>query len=221
VKLRLHSTLRRTAHQFFRLGYTTNQSARYTKALAFREALNTLNPKPSHEVLKIAGRLHQNLQAADQMYSLFDPRFDPPLVDETGCIPEFKAGTMFQCVMDNEVSPIPLFLKFLRRRSTPKTCMVCSKNLFDINYGDVEIWKASCAGFKGSWMWNVLIFPTRETQHCDHDFEVCRACTAEHLRYQLTSGGPSACDSLSCPQCSRKLTYQEIHQLADTNTVAK
>ena len=155
------------------------------------------------------------------MYSLFDPRFDPPLVDETGCIPEFKSGTMFNCVTDNEPSPIPLFLKFLRRRSRPKTCMVCSKSMFDIDYGDVETWKTSCVGFEGSWMWNVLVFPTSEIQQCDHDFEVCRACTAEHLRGSLISGGPSACGNLSCPQCNRKLCYQEIHKLADTETVAK
>jgi hypothetical protein len=183
--------------------------------------LETLEPKPSHEGLKKAAELHQNLLAANKMYSLFDPRFDPPLVDETGCIPEFKSGTMFNCVTDNEPSPIPLFLKFLRRRSRPKTCMVCSKSMFDIDYGDVETWKTSCVGFEGSWMWNVLVFPTSEIQQCDHDFEVCRACTAEHLRGSLISGGPSACGNLSCPQCSRKLCYQEIHKLADTETIAK
>lgn len=155
------------------------------------------------------------------MYNLFDPRFDAPLVDETGCIPEFNPGAMFSCVLDNEPSPIPLFLKFLRRRSKPKTCMVCSKNMFDIDYGDVESWKISCSGFEGSWMWNVLVFPTSEIQHCEHDFEVCRTCTAEHLRGSLISGGPSACENLSCPQCNRKLSYQEIHKLADAETVAK
>jgi hypothetical protein len=155
------------------------------------------------------------------MYSLFDPRFDAALVDETGCLPEFKPGTIFNCVMDNGPSPIPLFLKFLRRRSTPKTCMVCSKAIFDIDYGDVETWKATCGSFKGSWVWNLLLFPTRDIQQCDHDFEVCRACTAEHIRSSLTSGGPSACGSLSCPQCSKKLSYQEVNQLADAETVAK
>ena len=172
-------------------------------------------------MLKKAAELIRHLVNANRMYSLFDLRFDPAMVDETGCIPEFKPGMIFNAVMDNGPSPIPLFLKFLRRQSRPKTCMVCSKVMFDIDYGDVEAWKATCNDFKGSWMWNMLVFPTSEIQKCDHDFEVCRICTAEHLRGTLVSGGPSACENLSCPQCTRKLTYQEVHQLADAETVAK
>ena len=195
--------------------------SRYVKALAFREALGALDPRPGHDELKKAAELHQNLQESGQMYSLFDPRFDPPLVDETGCIPEFKPGTIFSCAMDNQQSAIPLFLKFLRRRSRSKTCMVCTKTMFDIDYGSVESWKTSCVGFEGSWMWNVLVFPTSELQQCNHEFEVCKVCTAQHLHGSLISGGPSACGNLSCPQCSRKLSHQEIHKLADPETITK
>lgn len=99
--------------------------------------------------------------------------------------------------------------------------MVCSKTMFDIDYGDVKQWKDACTGFEGSWMWQVLVFPTSETQKCDHDFEVCRTCTAEHLRGSLISGGPSACENLTCPQCTKKLSYQEINRLADSETIAK
>jgi hypothetical protein len=155
------------------------------------------------------------------MYNLLDPRFDATLVDETGCIPEFQPGPIFNCVMDNGPSPIPLFLKFFHRQSKPKICIVCSKPIFDVDYGDVETWRTICSNFKGSWMWNLLLFPTRDIQLCDHNFEVCRACTAEHIRSSLTSGGPSACGSLSCPQCDRKLSYQEVIRLGDAETVAK
>lgn len=155
------------------------------------------------------------------MYDLFDSRFDPALVDETGCIPDFKPGTIFNAVMDDGPSPVPLFLKFFCRQSKPKTCIICSKNMFEIDYGDVSSWKAACGSFRGSWMWNLLVFPTSEIQQCDHDFDVCRVCTAEHIRSSLISGGPSACDNLSCPQCSKKLCYEEIHQLADAETFAK
>lgn len=189
--------------------------------MAFRQALEALEPKPDNEALVKAAKLTKRLVEANRMYSLFDSRFDPAMVDETGCIPEFNTGTIFNAVLENAPSPVPLFPRFIRRQSRPKSCMVCSKTMFEIDYGDVRTWKAACQGFEGSWMWNILVFPTSEIQKCDHEFEVCRSCTAEHLRGSLTSGGPSACDSLSCPQCSRVLSYQEIHQLADTETVAK
>ncbi|KAK0120554.1 hypothetical protein ONS96_010757 [Cadophora gregata f. sp. sojae] len=193
----------------------------YIKAMAFRQALQGLDPKPVDDMLGKAAVLTKQLVEANRMYSLFDTRFDAAMVDETGCIPEFNTGTIYNAALDNVSSSVPIFLRFIRRQTSPKSCMVCSKTMFEIDYGDVQTWKAACEGYGGSWMWNILVFPTSETQKCAHDFEVCRSCTAEHLRGALTSGGPSACDSLSCPQCSRVLTYQEIHQLADTETVAK
>ncbi|KAL2070311.1 hypothetical protein VTL71DRAFT_13337 [Oculimacula yallundae] len=194
---------------------------RYIKAMAFRQALEALEPKPDQDALTKAAELTRCLVEANRMHSLFDTRFDSVTVDETGCIPDFNPGAIYHASIDNSSSPVPLFLRFIRRQVRPKSCMVCSKSMFEIDYGDVDTWKAACNGFEGSWMWNVLVFPTSEIQQCDHDFEVCRACTAEHLRGALVSGGPSACDSLSCPQCSRVLSYQEVHRLADTQTVAK
>jgi len=88
----------------------------------------------------------------------------------------------------------------------------------------MAMWKhgRACApSSRGAWMLNILVFPTSEIQQCDHDFEVCRACTAEYLRGSLVSGGASACKNLSCPQCNRKLDYQEVHKLADAETFAK
>lgn len=155
------------------------------------------------------------------MYSPFDPRFDSAFPDETGCIPEFNPGTIYLAFMDEDPSPVPLFSKFFRRLTKPKECMVCSKNMFEIDYGSVESWKEVCKGFAGPWMWKLLLFPTSENQKCDHDFEVCRTCTAEHIRNTLVSGGPSACGNLTCPQCNRNLEHQEIKQLADAETAAK
>ncbi|KAH8657140.1 hypothetical protein BGZ60DRAFT_545625 [Tricladium varicosporioides] len=193
----------------------------YVKAVAFRQALQTLEPNPSDDTLKRAAEITQHLVNAKRMYSPFDPRFDVALVDETGCMPEFEPGTIYNAVADNNSSPIPLFLKFFRRQATPKECIACSKAMFEIDYGSIEAWKAMCDCFRGPWMWNILVFPTSEIQHCDHDFEICRVCTAEHIRNTLVSGGPSACENLTCPQCSRKFDHQEIHQLADAGTVAK
>jgi hypothetical protein len=155
------------------------------------------------------------------MYSPFDTRFDSSLVDETGCIPEFQPGTIFSAAMDNSTSRVPLFPKFFRRQARPKQCMACSKSMFEINYGSVKAWKRACKDFNGPWMWSLLLFPTSEIQRCDHNFEVCRACTTEHIRNTLVSGGPSACGNLTCPQCNRKLLHEEVLLLADATTVAK
>lgn len=192
----------------------------YIKANAFRKALDTLEPKPNDEALRKAAKLTNNLVLANRMYSLFDAKFDSAIVDETGYIPDFNPGTILLANIDNGPL-VPLFLKFIRRETRPKSCIICSKSMFEIDYGDVDSWKSACSGFEGLWMWNILLFPTSEIQQCDHDFDACRACTKEHLRGALISGGSSACDTLSCPQCNRKLSYQEVLRLADTETIAK
>lgn len=199
----------------------SDEHDRYVKALAFRQALKALETTPDEETLNKASRMTQSLVAANLMYSPFDTRFDSTIADETGCIPDFQTGTIFHASLDNSTSLVPLFHKFFRRQARPKECMACSKSMFEIDYGSVEAWNTACKDFKGSWMWSLLLFPTSEIQQCDHEFEVCRACTAEHIRNTLVSGGPSACGNLTCPQCNRKLTHQEILRLADTETVAK
>ena len=194
---------------------------RYIKAVALRQVLENLDPIPADDILKRAAELSRHLITTNRMHSPFDSRFDPTVADETGCIPDFNPGTIVEAIMDVDPSPLPLFVRFLRRRSTPQTCMVCSKTLYDVDYENVDAWKSTCKGFEGSWMWNILSFPTREIQQCDHEFGVCRACTAEHLRSTIITGGPSACENLSCPQCRRKLSYEEIHRLADPDTIAR
>ena len=155
------------------------------------------------------------------MHSFFDPRYDPALVDENGCMPEFTPGPIFPAKLDASPASVPLFLKFFRRQSTPKDCMVCSASLFEIDYTNVETWKAECEAFKGPWIWNIFVFPTSEVLQCHHDFDICKRCTAQHIRSTLASGGPAACELLSCPQCNRQLSHSEIQQLADAETFAK
>lgn len=194
---------------------------RYAKALSFRQALEALDPRPSDEALGKAAELYQHLVRTNRIYSYFDPRFDPALVDESGCIPEFNPGVIFNAKMETGPSPVPLFLKLFRRQHVSKECVICSGRRFEIDHTDVGTWKAECEPFKGTWMWDILVFPTSEVQHCDHDFNVCRSCTAKYIRSILTSGGADACEALSCPQCQRQLTYQEVMQLADAETATR
>jgi hypothetical protein len=37
----------------------------------------------------------------------------------------------------------------------------------------------------------------------------------------LEREGPGGCERLSCPQCNRRLSHQEITRLTDTKTVEK
>jgi hypothetical protein len=196
---------------------------RYVKALAFRQALEALDPRPNDETLRKAAELHLHLAKANRMYGCFDPRFDSVVANNDGCIPDFNPGAIYIANMETGPSSVPLFSKFFRRQSTPKICIVCGERKFDINYTDVAAWKAECEAFKGSWMWDILVFPTREVQHCDlhSDFDVCRSCTTEHIDSTLTNGGPAACENVPCPQCNRRLSYDEVRQLADAETFTK
>ena len=193
--------------------------SRYGKALILRQALEGLDELPSAEGLRLTAKLHEHLVKTNKMYSIFDPRFDPTAIDETGCLPEFDPGTVIYVSLDNVPSKVPLFVKFFRRQNTAKDCIICVKSKYDIDYESAETWKAICDGFKGRWMWDVLVYPTHEIQKCDHDFEVCRTCTAEHISSMLKSEGPGACEKLSCPQCDRRLSHQEVTHLADVKTV--
>lgn len=203
----------------------SNQTLRYTKALVYREALKSMEIVPNEEALTKAAQMTRVLFAAGHIYCPFDARFDAKEPDEMGCLPDFKAGTVCLAVVDSSPSPVPFFPKLLVRQSTPKECITCSKKIFEVAYSNIDRWKWACAhlcgDITGPWMWKVLAFPTRETQKCDHVFDVCRTCTAEHIRNTLESRGSTACDRLTCPQCNRKLEYEETIELADSETVAK
>jgi hypothetical protein len=153
------------------------------------------------------------------MYSFFDSRFDLTEVDDNGCLPDFNPGKILDATVDRLSDKIPLFVKFFRRYSAPKTCMICSTPKYDIEYENVEAWKVVCEEYKGPWMWDILAYPTEEIQNCNHNFDVCRACTAEHISSMLDREGYAACDRLSCPQCSRHFLYDEVIRLIDAKTV--
>ena len=192
-------------------------------ALVLCQALETLDPRPNDEAIRKAAELYLHLVKANRMYSCFDPRFDSTVPNNDGCIPEFDPGTIYLANMETDPSSVPLFFKFFRRQNTPKICIVCGERKFDIDYTDVEAWKVECEAFKGSWLWDILVFPTREVQHCDlhSDFDVCRKCTSEHIDSLLTNGGPAASENISCPQCNRQLPYDEVRRLTDAETFMK
>ena len=148
-----------------------------------------------------------HLVKANRIYGCCDPRFDSAVANNDGCIPEFDPGAIYLATMETIPSSVPLFFKLFRRQNTQKMCIVCGRGKFDIDYRDVEAWKVECEAFKGSWMWDIVVFPTREIQQCDphSDFDVCRVCTTEHIDSKLTNGGLAANENISCTQCDRQL----------------
>ena len=172
-----------------------------------------LDPRPSPGALVVAGALHKRLSEKGQMYSFFDPRFDSTMADETGCIPEFKAGNIVLGQVNREQGDLstPLFMKFFRRQTTRKECILCTEVRCEIDHGGEESWIEACEDFQGAWMWNIMLYPNKMMLDCDHEFDICKACIAQHISTQLENHG---CDRMTCPKCNRQLSHHEIKYFA-------
>ncbi len=105
---------------------------------------------------------------------------------------------------------IPIFPNLLRRRQTPKECIVCAEDKFEIYYDTWPQWQQTCAEFKGPWMCTVLEYPTHDHQRCTHSLDTCRQCVAKHIAQNLNDG---RFERIACPQCDRALEYDEIQSL--------
>ena len=170
--------------------------------------------------LQLAHRLHGRLVSQGVAYDIHDPRFEPEEADETGCILDWRPGKIVYKSVANG-SRVPLFLKFFKRCSERRTCAVCTRSKIEIQYQSVEYWQETCKGFEGDWMWEILVFPTSKTLQCSHDFDICSQCISGHISSLLETGGPSSCDRLTCPQCNRNFSYDEVKRMADAPTQEK
>ncbi|KAK3354056.1 hypothetical protein B0T25DRAFT_591326 [Lasiosphaeria hispida] len=195
----------------------------YERAEAFRAALARHSPDFSNEALLVASSLQNHLVTICRMHPLFDPMFTNKIPDETGRVPPFNPGRIRTVSVDhngNNSIDVPLFIRFLRRQETPKSCVVCTDDFFDIHTGSAEEWLELCRGFHGAWMWDVLLSPIKLELECRHTIDFCTTCLRRHLRAQLEQHGRGASGQLSCPSagCGRKLSYQEIQLYGDPDT---
>ncbi|OCL13123.1 hypothetical protein AOQ84DRAFT_126384 [Glonium stellatum] len=193
------------------LGYgDTNHVNDYVKnfklAVMYRQALRNLHPRPNQRELDAAAKLHTHLIKRGYMRSFFEPSY--------GVYNKFEPGPVVLGSMDNGLK-IPIFSRLFRRRYKPKECVVCCEEKYEISYGKPDQWGKDCAGYSGLWMWSILEYPTNSIQKCDHDFDVCRACIAQHIS---TSLGNVDIDRIMCPQCDKAFSYDEIRSLAEPET---
>ncbi|KAF2476363.1 uncharacterized protein BDR25DRAFT_210550 [Lindgomyces ingoldianus] len=107
---------------------------------------------------------------------------------------------------------VPIFSNLLKRKTTPKECIVCAEEKFEVACGPWEEWRHVHARFSGSWTWTVLEYPIPQNQRCSHSLDVCRICVAKHIAVCLDSGN---FERISCPQCDRIFTYDEIKGLCN------
>jgi hypothetical protein len=192
---------------------------RHSLTKILRAALEVLNPQPSLEALTIACALHQRLVDRGHMYEFFDARFQPNIPDDDGRLQPFNPGKVLLCDVDEGNQTVPIFTKFLRRRTVPKECAICIESLYEIDFETEEEWLVSCEGFCGPWMWKILLFPSKMTLNCEHEINTCKDCWATHLKTQLDQYGRNGCDRLSCPECGRILIFQEIRLYASDETL--
>lgn len=184
-----------------------------------RQALASLDPRPSREGLSVSTSLHKQLAAFGLMYDFFSDRFNNNIPDENGRVRAFDPGKVLMGSLDRGELAIPIFMKFFRRSTTPKDCSVCAESLYEINFGSEEQWRQACEGYYGSWMSRVLLFPTREVLHCDHDMDMCKGCLETQLSTQLEQFGRNACGRLTCPRCNRVLSESEVRSFGSEETV--
>jgi hypothetical protein len=114
---------------------------------------------------------------------------------------------------------IPIFTKVIRRSNEPRECSLCAESYYYVNVESEKKWEESCLGFEGSWIWKLLLFPTKKMLKCGHDVTACKECHEKHLATKLEEKGRIGCDRLSCAECNRILEHNEVQALASEETV--
>ncbi|KAF2664629.1 hypothetical protein BT63DRAFT_94218 [Microthyrium microscopicum] len=197
-------------------------TAAYERASVLRAGLQALEPRPTATALSTASRLQKRLYERGHLKEFFDQSGETGLFDpDTGRTRAFEAGKIMYCDLDDENDKVPLFTKFFLRSTEPKECCICTESYHEINFASEEEWIETCQDFRGKWMWQVMLFPTKFILSCDHPMETCKICFEMNLSSELECHGRNGCDRLTCCQCNRKLTDNEVQVLATPETAEK
>lgn len=95
---------------------------------------------------------------------------------------------------------------------------MCAEEKFEIDDGSWSQWNQACAGNRGPWMWTIMQYPHSKHQQCSHTLDVCRLCMAKYIAVHLENG---TFEQITCPQCERDLSFDEIKDLCPEETFKK
>jgi len=196
-----------------------------------RSALKKLDPPPSDDALAASSSIHLALMRGGQMHSFFDARFSATTPNDEGRVPPFAVGAVRRVSVTFKgevVGGVPIFMRYLRRRSATSNCAVCSEKYFEVDLGDERAWTAAREHMEDvkeyDWTSGLLHFPTVDMlRDCEHEFDTCKGCLAQYIQTQVEASGRASCNDLSCPTvvCRRIFRYDEIRRLASAETFAR
>lgn len=121
----------------FRYSDVDDYVRRSKRAAVYRNALRSLDPIPNYQELNAAASLHTHLIKQGHMQSFLNDSINPQKWP-FGQVCESNAGpiTLGGFSPDNLV--IPIFLTLFQQRQTPKECIVCTEEKYEVNYGTLD-----------------------------------------------------------------------------------
>ncbi|KAI8710918.1 RING-type domain-containing protein [Fusarium sp. LHS14.1] len=197
----------------------------YDTAQHLMEVLDDTDLKPTLEARKVAKGLHRHLISNSRMRSPFELRFLDMHSREKGSPlnANFKLVQLYDIDYAEETLRVPIFTRLLQLQKTPSQCSICTELIRDLSYGSLDEWGGICTGYRGDWLWKILLFPQKLEANCNHTIDFCTACLRRHIETQLDQHGRGGCRLLTCPSlgCGRRLEYEEVRLYASDDAFFK
>jgi hypothetical protein len=119
---------------------------------------------------------------------------------------------------------IPLLMRFFNMAKEVVECAVCCESYLDIDLGTHENWERTyLPDFDNNWTSGLLKFPSPAIiTGCNHKFDICKPCVAQHIVTQLEVHGRPGCERIGCPtlDCGRTYDFNDVQLLASRETFA-
>ncbi|KAJ3461128.1 hypothetical protein MRS44_011995 [Fusarium solani] len=95
-------------------------------------------------------------------------------------------------------------------------CSIYTELIHNFCCGSFNEWNSICTGYRGDWLWKILLFPRKLEANCNYTTDFCIACLRRHIETQLDQHGRSGYYLLTCPSlgCRRRLEYEEVRLYA-------
>ncbi|KAI8710764.1 E3 ubiquitin-protein ligase ari7 [Fusarium sp. LHS14.1] len=197
----------------------------YDTAQHLMEVLDDTDLQPTLEARKVAEGLHRHLISNSRMRSPFDLRFSDMHAREKGSPlnANFKLVQLYDIDYAEGTLRVPIFTRLLQLQKTPSQCSICTELIRDFSYGSLDEWDGICTGYRGDWLWKILLFPQKLEANCNHTIDFCTACLRRHIETQLDQHGRGGCRLLTCPSlgCGRRLEYEEVRLYASDEAFFK